>query len=238
MADPNAERDPLEVLATEFIERLRSGQQPSISEYVAHHPDLAEDIKGLFPAIVATERLKASRERSSDGSVSLGVASLERLGDFRIIREIGRGGMGVVFEAEQESLGRRVAVKVLPRQALLDPKHLRRFHREARIAANLANDPKIPETLQRGCAEGGTSIARSFPAYLQTLRGHDGGKQCLDVLGKIGIAGDVLGNGGLLTPTEPLGELRGQHFQRITFVVRVSHAQPRQTSPALGPGFP
>ena len=137
MADPNAERDPLEVLATEFVERLRKGEQPSISEYVANHPNLAEDIGALFPTIIATERLKASRERSSDGSVSLGCASLERLGDYRIIREIGRGGMGVVFEAVQESLGRRVAVKVLPRQALLDPKHLRRFHREARIAANL-----------------------------------------------------------------------------------------------------
>ena len=137
MADPNTERDPLEVLATEFVERLRKGEQPSISEYVAKYPDLAEDIQTLFPTIIAAERLKVSRERSSDGSVSLGAASLERLGDLRIIREIGRGGMGVVFEAEQESLGRRVAVKVLPRQALLDPKHLRRFHREARIAANL-----------------------------------------------------------------------------------------------------
>jgi len=137
MADPNSERDPLELLATEFVERLRRGEQPSISEYVAKYPDLAEDISALFPTIIATERLKVSRERSSDGSVSLGAASLQRLGDLRIIREIGRGGMGVVFEAEQESLGRRVAVKVLPRQALLDPKHLRRFHREARIAANL-----------------------------------------------------------------------------------------------------
>jgi eukaryotic-like serine/threonine-protein kinase len=137
MADSNTERDPLEVLATEFVERLRKGEQPSVGEYAAKHPDLAEDIHSLFPTILAAERLKVSRERSSDGSVSLGVASLERLGDFRIIREIGRGGMGVVFEAEQESLGRRVAVKVLPRQALLDPKHLRRFRREARIAASL-----------------------------------------------------------------------------------------------------
>ena len=62
---------------------------------------------------------------------------LERLGDFRIVREIGRGGMGIVYEAEQESLGRRVAVKVLPRQSLLDSRHLARFEREARIAAGL-----------------------------------------------------------------------------------------------------
>ena len=57
----------------------------------------------------------------------------ERIGKYEIIRELGRGGMGIVFEAEQQSLARRVAVKVLPKQALLDDKHLRRFEREARI---------------------------------------------------------------------------------------------------------
>ena len=137
MADPNAERDPLEMLAAEYMERLRQGQHPSISEYAVQHPELAEEIRELFPTIAVTERLKARQARSSDGRATLGAARLERLGDFRIIREIGRGGIGVVFEAEQESLGRRVAVKVLPRQVLLDEKHLKRFQREARIAANL-----------------------------------------------------------------------------------------------------
>ena len=137
MADPNTERDPLEVLAAEYMERLRQGQRPSIEEYATQHPGLAEEIRGLFPTIAVTERLKARQARSTDGRATLGPAQLERLGDFRIIREIGRGGMGVVFEAEQESLGRHVAVKVLPRQMLLDEKHLKRFEREARIAANL-----------------------------------------------------------------------------------------------------
>jgi eukaryotic-like serine/threonine-protein kinase len=137
MADPNTERDPLEVLAAEYMERLRQGQCPSIEKYAARHPGLAEEIRDLFPTIAVTERLKARQAQSADGRATLGPARLERLGDFRIIREIGRGGMGVVFEAEQESLGRRVAVKVLPRQVLLDEKHLKRFEREARVAANL-----------------------------------------------------------------------------------------------------
>jgi eukaryotic-like serine/threonine-protein kinase len=137
MADLNAERDPLEILAAEFMERLRQGQHPDIEDYAARHPALADDIRGLFPTIAATERLKARQAQSSGGCATLGPAQLQRLGDFRLIREIGRGGMGVVFEAEQESLGRRVAVKVLPRQVLLDEKHLKRFEREARIAANL-----------------------------------------------------------------------------------------------------
>ena len=137
MADTERKRDPLEVLAAEYLERLRQGQAPSISEYAAQHPELAEDIQELFPTIAVTERLKARQARSSGGRAALGGARPERLGDFRLIREIGRGGMGVVFEAEQESLRRRVAVKVLPRQALLDEKHLKRFQAEARIAANL-----------------------------------------------------------------------------------------------------
>jgi serine/threonine protein kinase/tetratricopeptide (TPR) repeat protein len=137
MADPDTERDPLEVLAAEYMERLRQGQRPSIEEYATRHPGLAEEIRDLFPTIAVTERLKARQARSSGGRATLGAAQLDRLGDFRLIREIGRGGMGVVFEAEQESLGRHVAVKVLPRQVLLDQKRLKRFGREARIAANL-----------------------------------------------------------------------------------------------------
>ena len=137
MADATPDRDPLELLAAEYMEQLRQGQRPSIEEYAAQHPELAGEIRDLFPTIAVTERLKAQQARSSGGLATLGAARLERLGDFRLIREIGRGGMGVVFEAEQESLGRRVAVKVLPRQVLLDEKHLKRFEREARIAANL-----------------------------------------------------------------------------------------------------
>ena len=137
MPDLNTERDPLEMLAAEYMERLRQGQRPDIEDYVARYPALAQEIRDLFPTIAVTERLKARQSQSGDGRATLGPARLQRLGDFRLIREIGRGGMGVVFEAEQESLGRRVAVKVLPRQVLLDEKHLKRFEREARIAANL-----------------------------------------------------------------------------------------------------
>jgi len=137
MADAEMKRDPLEVLAAEYIQRLRQGDAPSVTEYAAQHPELAEEIQDLFPTIAVTERLKSRQARFSGGRAALGAARPERLGDFRLIREIGRGGMGVVFEAEQESLARRVAVKVLPRQVLLDEKRLKRFQDEARIAANL-----------------------------------------------------------------------------------------------------
>src|SRR5690242_21227587 len=71
-------------------------------------------------------------------------AALQQLGDYRIIREIGHGGMGVVYEAEQVSLGRHVALKVLPSQALVNPTHLERFRREAKAAARLHHTNIVP----------------------------------------------------------------------------------------------
>jgi serine/threonine protein kinase len=137
MAEQPADRDELDALAEDFLARQRRGESPSVEQYASGHPELAEEIRELFPAMEAMERLKARGERTSGGQASLGPVKLDRLGDFRIIREIGRGGMGIVFEAEQESLSRRVALKVLPRQALLERRHLARFKREARLASRL-----------------------------------------------------------------------------------------------------
>ena len=72
------------------------------------------------------------------------------LGDFHIIRELGRGGMGIVYEAEQLSLGRRVALKVLPYAALLDKRQLERFKTEARAAAMLKHS-NIVSVFHIGC---------------------------------------------------------------------------------------
>ena len=74
----------------------------------------------------------------------LAAPALQQLGDYRIIREVGRGGMGIVYEAEQISLGRHVALKVLPHKAPLDAKHKRRFEREAKSAARLHHTNIVP----------------------------------------------------------------------------------------------
>ena len=142
MTDPDP--DLLDALAAEFMERQRRGDSPSIEEYATQHPDLADEIRELFPAIGAMEQLKARGEQTTGGRASLGPVKLERLGDYHILREIGRGGMGIVYEAEQESLHRRVAIKVLPRQSLLEPTYLRRFERESRVAANLHHTNIVP----------------------------------------------------------------------------------------------
>jgi len=142
--DTTEQRNPIEILAEEFVQRHRRGEQPTVAEYADTHPELADEIRGLFPTIVAMERLKKHKSHSGDRPIALHVDKLQQLGDFRIVREIGRGGMGIVYEAEQQSLGRSVAVKVFAQQALPDSKHLRRFQREARTAASLHHTNIVP----------------------------------------------------------------------------------------------
>jgi len=141
-------RNPVEALAEEFLDRKRRGEHPTLREYVERYPELAAEIRDLFPALLMMENLGESSggttgSLAADNGAAQGVR-LDRLGDYRILREIGRGGMGVVYEAEQESLGRRVALKVLSASSLLDPKQVRRFEREARAAAKLHHTNIVP----------------------------------------------------------------------------------------------
>jgi serine/threonine protein kinase len=146
MKDADIRRNPVEQLAEEFLERFRRGERPALSEYTRKHPELADEIRDLFPALVLMEE---AGPRESDRWGGCGQATAdgrvpERLGDYRILREVGRGGMGIVYEAVQEALGRHVALKVLPYQAAADPLRLQRFQGEARSAARLHHTNIVP----------------------------------------------------------------------------------------------
>ncbi|MCA9054684.1 MAG: protein kinase [Planctomycetaceae bacterium] len=117
---------------------------PLLPEYVARFPALRDaDVE-----VLATEEelirgrgqeRRVQAERTPDAP-----PARIRLGDYRIVREIGRGGMGVVYEAEQVTLGRHVALKVLPTSALGNPELVSRFQREARAAAQLHHTNIVP----------------------------------------------------------------------------------------------
>lgn len=135
-------RDPVELLASEFLEALRGDQSPDIEAYVKKYPEHADQIRELFPVLAALEDWKAYRERTSFEHRSIETLTNEIFGKFCIVREVGRGGMGIVFEAREQSTARRVAIKVIP---YLESKRLREcFEREARTAARLRHNHIVP----------------------------------------------------------------------------------------------
>ena len=131
-------------LADEFAARYRAGQRPSLQEYIDRYPELADDIRELFPAMVEIEQVREDHQEAAAHAAAPPAPALRQLGDFRILREVGKGGMGIVYEAEQVSLGRHVALKVLPKSMLLDDRAKRRFEREAKAAARLHHTNIVP----------------------------------------------------------------------------------------------
>jgi serine/threonine protein kinase len=145
MAADSSERFALlNQLVDEIAARYRRGERPALEEYTDRHPELADEIRAWLPVVVRLALAGDGHPQVSESAAPRPAPVLERLGDFRIIREVGRGGMGVVYEAEQESLGRHVALKVLSKQVLADSRTRQRFEREARAAAKLHHTNIVP----------------------------------------------------------------------------------------------
>ena len=132
-------------VAEEYFQRVSRGEEPSIEEYATRYPQIADLIRETFAAVTFINQSAVSEIHSgSAAKPTTSVREPSTVGDFRIVREIGRGGMGVVYEAEQLSLGRPVALKVLPYAAMLDQKAITRFKNEARAAATLDHPNIVP----------------------------------------------------------------------------------------------
>jgi serine/threonine protein kinase len=163
-ASASAGEQALGILIDEVTAKLQAGIPVDVEAYVREHPEHAEALRRLLPAL----GLLADLGQSAVGGSATGTAAFlpldgitGTLGDFRILREVGRGGMGVVYEAEQISLGRRVALKVLPFAAALDPKQLQRFRNEAQAAAQLHHQHIVPVHAV-GCERGVPFYAMQF----------------------------------------------------------------------------
>ena len=153
--EAGGEKDDPRVFAAvqEFLYELEAGKRPSRQAFVAQHPESAKELAACLDGLAFIHSAAGELNRP-DGSGSgsggrkmqlpIDLSNAEPLGDFRLIREIGRGGMGVVYEALQLSLGRRVALKVLLFAAAMDARNLERFHNEAQAAARLHHTNIVP----------------------------------------------------------------------------------------------
>jgi tetratricopeptide (TPR) repeat protein len=145
MPEPTSPANVVDELAEEFARRWRAGELPSVEDFAARFPQWADQLRAVLPAVVLMEQLKPHPEGAAVSGPPPGAAGRpDRLGEYRIVREIGRGGMGVVYEAVQDALGRPVALKVLPAHLLTDERSRARFLREAQAAARLHHTNIVP----------------------------------------------------------------------------------------------
>ena len=159
-----------------WLEDLDAGVALEPEGLAARHPELEPQLVELVPALALLK--DAALPARNDQRPAHGILPGMRLGEFVVLREIGRGGMGVVFEAEQPALSRTVALKVLPAHATLDANAIARFRHEAGTAARLRH-PGIVPILASGAADAGHYFAMELVAgvgldrILASLRGQD-----------------------------------------------------------------
>ncbi len=136
--------DELGHIVDSILDLYRNGERPALSVLVDQYPDYAEELRELLPALSELEGIFGRNVGATRSYFSRGVGEgdreaprPERLGEYRILRRIGVGGMGIVYEAEHESLKNRVSLKVMHPRFRSDRKHLDRFYVEACSAAGL-----------------------------------------------------------------------------------------------------
>lgn len=179
-SEPTLDDPRLLQAVREYQGAVEVGRRPNRQEFLGRYADiagpLAECLEALEFVHVVGSRLEPPAAATAEPPPTLTSSeAVLPLGDFRLVREIGRGGMGIVHEAEQLSLGRRIALKVLPFALTLDPRQLQRFKNEARAAAQLHHSNIVP-IYSVGCERGVHFYAmqyiegQSLAAVIEELR--------------------------------------------------------------------
>ena len=138
-------RDPLEVALSEFTEEKRQGRTPSIDAYALRYPEFANEIRELFPLVENLERWKNDKEVECLRRNVPRTFSFDRLGEYQLTRELGRGGLGVVFQATHAISQRLVAIKLLPWRFAADMSAWKdHLQREASTIARLRHPGIVP----------------------------------------------------------------------------------------------
>lgn len=137
-------REPVEILASQFVEELRCGQKPSVENYARRYPAHASVIRDSFPMLALLEQARIQNEAASIRRNMPEKFPFNRLGRCELLCELGRGGMGVVFQGREINSEHVVAVKVLPWRVSIVPEWQKRFEDEARITAKLRHRNIVP----------------------------------------------------------------------------------------------
>jgi WD40 repeat protein/serine/threonine protein kinase len=201
---PATGTDPiLDELIDAFAARLQAGERLEPEAYAREHPERAEALRRILPAMLVLADLGQAGALRAEADE---VQPAGPLGDYQIVREVGRGGMGVVYEAVQISLGRRVALKVLPFAAALDTKQLQRFKNEAQAAAHLQHTHIVP-VYAVGCERGVHFYAMQFidghtlAAIIRELRKLSGQEAAESSAEASSLAGELVS--GRWAPSKP-----------------------------------
>ena len=148
-------------IADEFTARIAKGESPDIEEYVLKVPGSEAIIRDILQSLLLMRAMQDSKKDSSQASFGSTKEISGTVGEYEILDEIGRGGMGVVYRARQTTLGRIVALKVLPFAASLDPVKLKRFQIETQ-SASMIQHPNVVAIYGTGCHQGVHYYAMQF----------------------------------------------------------------------------
>lgn len=150
----HTEQQHLTDILDRYLQRVERGESPDPDELLRQHPRWADILRRYLESLgVLHQAVRGIHSAEQPVSFPTRLAHDRVLGDYEIRRQIGRGGMGIVYEARQISLDRRVALKVLPFAAVLDERQIARFRREAQAAAQL-HHPHVVPVFGVGCENG------------------------------------------------------------------------------------
>jgi hypothetical protein len=173
---PHELQERIAELFEQYAASVERGEPACLESFFLEYPHLRSTMERMVADIdvlcrISTDRKIGASVDFDSGSVTKGTV----LGDFEILREVGRGGMGIVYLARQQSLQRSVALKMLPFAAILDPNQIARFHTEAQAAASL-HHPNIVPVYSVGCERGVHYYSMQYidgqaaEAFLDSLR--------------------------------------------------------------------
>jgi len=136
--------DRVQRLLGQFVQQMRSGNVPDVAEFCAQAGDEASTLGPMLRTLLSLESLRETAGETLTLESFQPVTPPTEIGDFQLIRMLGRGGMGVVYEAIELTLGRRVAIKLLEPRHAVNPRSVKRFLREAQAAARLHHTNILP----------------------------------------------------------------------------------------------